>query len=314
MSSLEDQLSQHWPGITSLVFHRRVVNRIYYATLESQSVVVRLSDQRPLRAIQAELEWQSYLHERGVRTPRIAFSVAGEFAVEITENEKPVVAAVFERIEGDVLSELKPPTEAISLAWGKTLGRMHALTKAYEVPSAHERGSWKEDEGLAMARRSIGKPGSAGDDDDAFVEAELDRFLNWMSRLPRSRDTYGLVHCDHHAGNFRVQNKEIISFDFDDATHHWFAYDLVIPFNNLEALFPVAPERDRHWKVFLEGYASENTLSKNEFDRLATFRKYRAALMYFWTKTMVAEGLLDGAGLAWAKTNNPKMVERLREP
>lgn len=194
--------------------------------------------------------------------------------------------------------------------WGRYLGRMHRLTKAYVPPaSAAPRQSWKGDDVVKAALRAL-------DPKDCLAFRRMNELLAWLDGLPMDRAGYGLVHADLHAGNFFVQDGVITAFDFDDSCYHWFAYDIVIPLISLNlqeskpGLFPGPALRE----PFLKGYLSENALSQTWIDRLELFGKYRAALVYHWIKAGMAEGRFDEKGLEWCRLRLPWCLDQIRNP
>ena len=77
-------------------------------------------------------------------------------------------------------------------AWGRLLGRMHALSKSYSGSEVlHD---WREEsEGmLALCQ-------------DPQVRAAWERMIATLETLPRDAEAYGLVHNDLHSFNILVQ-------------------------------------------------------------------------------------------------------------
>jgi amicoumacin kinase len=135
---------------------------------------------------------------------------------------------------------------------------------------------------------------------------------------PRAaRGSYGLVHGDLHHGNFFVEESKITAFDFDDCCHHWFAYDLAVPWFTLCGEFRplgVAFNEDQLFGIFLDGYAKTHTLSDRWIGRIGTFMAYRTALLYHWFKTRLVEGDFDQARIDWCNRMMSYYQDELRKP
>lgn len=195
---------------------------------------------------------------------------------------------------------------------GELIVQVQRLTKIYVPPAGiQKRQNWREDDSLAMALRSMDPKGG-------IPYTRLNELLEWMSSLPQDRDSYGLIHTDLHRGNFFYHEKTMTGFDFDDSCYQWFSYDFVAPLNSVHKNFYEGhqhADKGRILELFLEGYSKENTLSPVWIDRIELFDKYRAALVFHWTKTFIREGMLTGQkALEWAAKKAPEMVGVLRAP
>ena len=196
-----------------LEFHRK-----------GQSFILRIghSLRRSENLIRGEVDWINYLYQGGASVAKAILTVDGELVAPVADGHGGhFLATAFEKAPG------KPPNkdqwgEALVDRYGRLLGRMHALAKTY-VPTdlAWKRPEWDDPEMLDIG---IWLPES-----ESLV---LDKYRNLKSHLdnlPRSRESYGLIHQDAHAGNLFVDDKgRITLFDFDDCTYSWFINDIAI--------------------------------------------------------------------------------------
>ena len=138
--------------------------------------------------------------------------------------------------------------------YGRLIGLMHALTKDYAPPApSWRRPSWPavfadELRGLLSGR-------------DEIIHSRYQELTRHIERLPRDRDSYGLIHFDAHGGNLHVDGDTITLFDFDDCVYNWFIGDIAM------VIFYMITNADDPSGVladflphFLRGYRAENRL------------------------------------------------------
>lgn len=309
-----DFLKQHWALEGEVKFHRRLANFVFFTNLDSEEVVLRLTQpiHRKLEEIKSELHWLNYLNANGVQVANPIATKSGEFIVEMNGADSVYYASIFVKAKGAPLTDEEAYSPEVIKTWGRYLGKMQRLAKNYIPPRGiQKRQNWREDDSLAMALRSL-------DPKDGIPYTRLNELMEWMSSLPQENDSYGLIHTDLHRGNFFFHNSAITGFDFDDSCYQWFSYDFIAPLNSVHKNFYEGNQhvdKERILELFLEGYSKENTLSPVWIDRIELFDKYRAAMVFHWTKTFIREGMLTGPkALEWAAKKAPEMVEVLREP
>lgn len=215
------ELKQHWPLGDEITFHRRVANFVYFANLEGKEVVLRLTEpvHRTAKEIESELDWMSYLTKKGMKIASPIRTKHGSLLVELS-GESKLFAAVFQKAPGSFLKPNEDTSQTLIETWGKYVGQMHRLTKSYQPsPTIQLRQQWADDESLAMALRSLDKA-------DEIPYQRINELMDWMKSLPQEKDSYGLVHCDLHQGNFFIDSGHITAFDFDDACYQWFSSTL----------------------------------------------------------------------------------------
>lgn len=103
-----------------------------------------------------------------------------------------------------------------------------------------------------------------------------------MRRLPRSRETYGLIHQDAHGGNFFVDVAgQITLFDFDDCVYSWYANDVAIVLFYAVTNRPDADTFGQNFmRHFLRGYRQESELSAEWLAQFPHFLKLREMDLY----------------------------------
>jgi Ser/Thr protein kinase RdoA (MazF antagonist) len=93
-----------------------------------------------------------------------------------------------------------------------------------------------------------------------------------LSRLPVSRDNFGLIHFDFELDNLLWQEDRPGIIDFDSCTCSWFAADIAFA---LRDLFADRADRvdpgDQRFLTFLDGYRQARELSPEEIDWIPLF-------------------------------------------
>lgn len=169
------------------------------------------SSHRTFGEVTAELEWLTYLADRGVGVARALPSRSGARLEVLPVGESAFYVACFERAPGHRLEAYDTHlwNETLFTAWGRTVGTMHRLTKDYQ-PGRDRRLHWSDEPFLQQAPRYL----------EPVMLARLGVLTSKIDALPRDRDSYGLIHTDVHPGNFLVDQGQLTVFDFDDSTYH----------------------------------------------------------------------------------------------
>ena len=231
---------------------------------------------RSVELIQGELEWVNYLAGGGVAVSPVVSSKNDRLVERIDVDDSYFLIYVFEKASGQQ-PESDKWNNALFEKWGRTLGRMHNRTKTFEPSqSAYRRFQWHEDYTMDLEKYI---PAS-----QPKVLERCRAFKQKLYELPRDRDSYGLVHCDLHHGNFFVDNGDLTVFDFDDCQYHWFAYDIAIPLFYVLRDKRVNPQDTafaaEFMAAFMAGYKRENRIARYWMERLPLFMKVRELELY----------------------------------
>lgn len=225
--------------------------------------------------ILGEVDWINYLAAGGAGVAKAVPSAGGRL-VEFIEDGcgEQFIATAFHKAAGG------PPSKAmwnprLFRAWGRLLGRMHALTKTYQPPDP----AWKREAWDSPGNMTVESWLPAG---ESRVLAKFHTLMEHLSALPKDRESYGLFHQDAHAGNFFVDADYTITlFDFDDCVYGWFIYDIaMVLFYGL-----MGHESDLEYielfiSHFLQGYREENTLAPEWLGEIPHFLKLREIDLY----------------------------------
>ena len=110
--------------------------------------------------------------------------------------------------------------------------------------------------------------------------AEVAQSLNAM---PKSTESYGLIHADLHFWNFAISPHRLTVFDFDNSEYNWFVADLgTAVFEAATCGYQKLP-REEFIKMFLEefikGYQQESNLG-DAVRHVPLFAKLREICIY----------------------------------
>lgn len=250
---------------------------IYEFDRKGESFILRIghSLRRSENLIRGEVDWINYLYQGGASVAKAILTVDGELVAPVADSQGgKFFATAFEKAAGEPPSEEQWGT-ALYEHYGRLIGRMHALTKSYRPANpAWKRPEWDDTE---MLEAEIWLP-----DSESLV---LEKYLNLKSHLdslPKSRESYGLIHQDAHAGNLFVNEGGVITlFDFDDCCYSWFINDIAI------VLFYIALGQEEQVEFtkefmthFLSGYRVENQLDEDLLPEIPSFLKLREIDLY----------------------------------
>jgi len=225
--------------------------------------------------IQAEVDWINYLAAGGAAVARAILSAQGRLVEAIDDGHGgQFLATAFVKARGQSPWDSGwSPT--LYETYGQSIGRMHALSRRYRpTDPAWQRPHW-DDPALMEVERFFPT-------DDTIVRQKYRALLAYLRGLPRSIETYGLIHQDAHGGNFFVDEAgRITLFDFDDCAYSWYANDLAIILFYMITNRADAIEITREFMPhFLRGYRRESQLDPIGLKELPHFLKLREIDLY----------------------------------
>jgi len=257
-------------------------NLVYEYAVDQKPFILRITftNERTAAQIHAELHFVNYLAEHGVRVSRPVPSIQGKWVETVQAAGIPFHIVSFIKGKGMRVPDngyqyrTDAPIEEYFQNWGQVLGKMHALTKKYRPLSEPvKRPDW-----FALHKRRFDVdtkvPEPLGK-----VRSKIKSTLEELKSLPKSQDTFGLIHGDFNDGNFTVDysNGDITVFDFDDSCYFWFMYELASAWEGGigRVMFRGLDERkafmNHYMEQVMEGYYRENSISTEWLERLPLF-------------------------------------------
>ena len=262
-----------WSGVTgSLQYIGASANHVYSFVESGETRYLRLisSYDRAREQIEAELDFIAYLRRGGVNAMLPLRSSAGRLIEDLPGAHSLLFACVFEEAKGKRFryDSAQSNKEHFRLR-GRTLGRIHALSRAYVPSNRFRRFAWDEDKLLLDMNGSL-------PESEKIVWREYDALKERLKDYPKSSQTYGLIHGDFGETNYRYEGARLHVFDFDDCCYHWFAYDLAV------TIYPHGWRREGlqllDW--LLEGYSEDMQLDVPLAD-ITMFCQWRLIYMFF---------------------------------
>ena len=227
----------------------------------------------------AETDFVHYLAENGAPVADVIPSVNGKLVEVVDDGEASVFISLFEYAKGMLLCDNGyhyregAPLEEYFYNTGKTLGKIHELSKHFESTAGHRRPEYFDKYNMEYINRLI--PDTYSDLKNA-IAARLEKFHT----LPTDSPSYGLVHFDFSDGNYHIDmtNGDITVFDFDNCIYCWYMFDLANLYLHGEGWFryesdPAKREAgmQHYFNTILKGYKSETSISNDHLNQLPLF-------------------------------------------
>jgi amicoumacin kinase len=258
---------------TDLRFVTQVQNYIFAYQRNGQEYILRLTPhthQSP-EQVMAEVDWVNDLAARDVPVASVIPDLDGSFSQQVEIAGEHFTAVSFQKLKGDIGSR-DYWTTAVFLGWGRLTGRLHRESRQYQ-PVSERRASW-------IDRLPSVIPESVDDEIAIDRLAEVKQTLN---SIPKSTESYGLIHADLHFWNFAVSPHGLTVFDFDNSEYNWFVADLgTAVFEAATCGYQKLP-REEFIKLFLgefiNGYEEESNLG-DAIRHVPLFAKLREICIY----------------------------------
>ncbi|MDK1004412.1 phosphotransferase enzyme family protein [Bacillus subtilis] len=255
-------------------------NYVYECMKDNQPYILKITHtiRRSSDYIMGEMEWLRHLAIGGISVAKPLPSLNGKDVEAVPDgNGGSFLLRVYEKAPGQKVDE-SDWNETLFYELGRYTGSMHSLTKSYKLSNpAFKRQEWDEEEQLKL-RKYV-------PEDQIKVFQQADSLMNELRRLPKSQDSYGLVHADLHHGNFNWDHGKITAFDFDDIGYNWFVNDISILLYNV-LWYPVVLYDDKaafteeFMTHFMKGYWEENELDPAWLMIIPDFLRLRHMLIY----------------------------------
>ena len=259
-------------------FHEGGRNLVLFTDTQPRRIIrISYLDDRALQDYRAETEYMRYLRTGGAHVAGVLESRRGNLVEEVRAGSSTCYVSMFEYARGDLLVDHHyqyregAPLEEYFYNCGKTLGKMHELSKKYRPRTA--RYDFFDRYCPELIDRLV--PHSLPE-----LKARLNRLLADLNGLERTPECYGMVHFDYSDGNYHIDydTGDITVFDFDNCCTCWYMYDLANLWTHgvVWVMFePDAKRRkafmDSYFAAVVDGYRSETELSDAMLEKLPVF-------------------------------------------
>lgn len=278
-------------------YFRISANAVYWYKNQGKNNFLRFvpAEEKSKESVLAELDFLRFLRTKGFSA---AHTVLSKDRNEIEEVKTPwgiYYAAAFSEVPGKPLDRIEL-TEDIIFGWGKALGELHRTSCEYE-PEQYKRKSWKEIMDW-MEEVLLNFP------EEVEAKKELVVLEDFFSKLPATKENFGLIHYDFEADNvfYDEASKIYSAIDFDDAMYHWFAMDIEQAIDSMKGELE-EEQIQSAVNQFIKGYNSAYSVSEEMLAILPVFRRY--ADLYGYVR------ILRSVDEKW--NNEPEWMVNLRE-
>jgi amicoumacin kinase len=158
------------------------------------------SSRRSPDLIRGEVDWINYLAAGGAQVARSIFSAYGNLVEPLDDGQgEEFLCTAFVHAPGREIRR-EHINDNLVINYGRLIGRMHALAKAYHVSNpAWMRYAWDAPENNTAERQMPAE--------EALALQKYREILAHLQSLPKDEDSYGMIHQDAHLGNAFVDDK-----------------------------------------------------------------------------------------------------------
>ncbi|WP_346916449.1 phosphotransferase [Clostridium sp.] len=251
-----------------LKYYRISSNAVYCCKNQVNTFFLRFTpaEEKNQEKILAELEFLSYLRSNGYPAVETILSKAGNELEVVDTPWGTFYAVAFKKVSGKQIAAM-PLTKDLIFGLGKSLGKLHKLSSEFS-PVSNKRNDWKETMDWMEDVLSTFP-------DETAAKSELSILKAYFSKLPTTKEDFGLIHYDFELDNvfYNEITKTYNPIDFDDAMYHWYALDIE---QSLDSIKEDMPEEQVESSVnkFIKGYRLEYAISDEMLKLLPIFRRY----------------------------------------
>lgn len=255
-------------------------NVIYMCEKENApAYVLRVSYQndRDREDYLAELEYVRYLYDNGASVSNVIGSKDDKLVEEIVYGSQTIFVSLFEKARGMQLAENNyryregVPLSEYFYNCGKTLGKIHQLSKEYQP--LHRRYHFADKFNDKYINALLPEKYAA-------LKNRISSILSELDSIEKTREVYGMVHFDYSDGNYHIDfdNGQITVYDFDNCCHAWYMYDLAELWIHGEGWIAFETDEKKrqqfmedYFAEILRGYRTETAIEDAMVERLLLF-------------------------------------------
>lgn len=262
------------------------------------------AEEKPLSMAQSEIAVLQRLRQEGFAAMEPVPMRDGRYCALLTTRWGACTACCFRQVAGQPLED-HPATPALIEGYGRCLGQLHRLLRLCEGTGRPTHREW-----LAQAAARLTAHRAP-----AWI-GELHRQLaRRLEALPRTPESYGLIHYDFEADNvfYHPGSGQYSVIDFDDMIHGWYALDVVRALDGLTDL----PQGDApmslamRQQAFLRGYRSSHPFTQEQEASLPLMRQAVCLCEYAGLLRVLDEPVANEP--AWMCALRRRLTHRLGE-
>ncbi len=255
-------------------------NVVYVCDKEGdESYILRVSYQndRSREDYLAELEYVRYLYEHGASVSNVIVSKEGNLLEEVRYGNQTLYLCLFEKAKGMQLAENNyryrdgAPLTEYFFNCGKTLGKIHQLSKEYQP--VHKRIHFFDKYNMTYIDELL-------PNELSVVKEKIAVILESLKKIEKTKENYGMVHFDYSDGNYHINfdNGQITVYDFDNSCYAWYMYDLAELWIHGEGWIMFEQDEkkrmqfmENYFMEILKGYRTETAIEDTMVQMLPLF-------------------------------------------
>jgi len=226
-------------------------------------------------SISSEIAWLAALRSEGHRVP--APYQERVVTASVPEVPEPRDCVLFRWMNGEI--KRSGVTAEDTYLTGRAMARLHDFVRVWTPPPGFVRSDLRLWAVSPREPQPYDAPHPFLNEEDRRLLIEVDREArDLLGRLPRTPETFGLIHSDMHPGNLIFEDGEVNVIDFDDAGYDFFLYDFAaaLAFSLKQDNYPAIKA------ALLDGYQSVRPLPPGMPDLLPPFLRLRSAGICNW--------------------------------
>ena len=242
--------------------------------------------------LRSELQWMAALDAKGIHTPGVIPTIAGDLfdVVAVDDVPEPRQVDLLAWIDGEQMGSLEEGMEGdvenlVSdyRRIGAMAGRLHNASSSWESPEGFTRHHWDVD-GLVGEEPVWGRfwenDRLSAEQRELILQAK-EIVRSQLQEFGKTKQNYGLIHADFLPENLMVSGDDIQLIDFDDSGYGWYLFELAT------SLFVHLGEDhfDAVLGALVEGYRSERDLPDEHLAYLPVFFMARLFTYLGWLHT-----------------------------
>lgn len=279
-------------------------NMIFEFSMNDNPIILRVSEYSEYKQehIDFELKLLKYLSEQIIEVINPILSENGKLYEIVSIEGESYILCAFDKASGRLVNQdnLDEWNETLFYKLGSIMGDIHKSSKQYTLDKKAKLCFDWHDDFLFLIESSL------LDDDVLKI---WNKIIFELEKLPKTVDSYGIIHNDLHQLNFFIDGDNIKVFDFDDCIYSWYSFDIALTLFQFVSTISYKETQARNIFAekfiysFLKGYKTQNSIESFWIDKIDLFLKYRRICTYKFIKQISLNKSVNSYAeyLAWLR-------------
>ncbi len=266
-------------------------NIIYEVSSDSKKYILRIthSSHRNREQLKGEIEWMNYLLDKDNSIIKPIPFRNNNFIESISYKSSTFFITKFSKAPG-LAPNQKNWNNILIESFGNEIGKLHSDSREY-IPNDLQckRPDWDDNIFIDDEEETS--------DNLQNIHIKYKDLLNKIDKLPKNKDSFGLIHGDIHFGNVMLDINEITILDFDDCAYDWYLndiavflfYSICIYSQDIDGIDFV----HNFLEHFLKGYRQHSEIRNEELLSLSLFLKRKEISFFLILSSLPENELYD---------------------